>query len=87
MNLSRGASESFVASTVKSLDTLVETAILKQPVHIVAKSIKLKTAQTKNQKVSDETVKEHMTLIQLTVRSTSIKSKSYMTLEGFEWKI
>ena len=83
----RGASESFVASTVKSLDTLVETSIPKQPVHIVAKSINLKPAQTKNQKVTDETVKEHMTLIHLTVRSTSNKGKWYMTLEGFEWKI
>ena len=52
MNLSRGATESFVASTVKSLDTLVETANLKQPLNIVAKSIKLKTAHKKNQKVS-----------------------------------
>ena len=85
MNLSRGASESFVASTVKSLDTLVETAILKQPVSIVAKSIKMKPAQTKNQKVSAQTVKVHMTLIHLTVRSISNKSKCYMTLEGLEW--
>ena len=86
MNLFRGSSESFVASTVKSLDTLVETAILKQTVNIVAKNMKLKTAQTKNQKVSAYTVKAHMTLIHLTVRSKSNKSW-YKTLEGLQWKI
>ena len=52
MNLSREALESFVASTVKSLDSLVETATQKQPVNTVAKRVKLKILQTKNQKVS-----------------------------------
>ena len=52
MNMSREALQSFVASTVKSLDTLGDTATQKQPVITVAKSKKLKTAQIKNQKVS-----------------------------------
>ena len=86
MNWTRRTSESFFASTVKSLNTLVETANQKQPVNTVAKSIKLKIAQTKKQKVGAKTVKVHMTLIHLTVRFTLNKSNLSTTYCGkSEW--
>ena len=43
MNMSREVLESFVASTVKSLDTLMEIPTQKQPVTTVAKSTKLES--------------------------------------------